>query len=316
MVKKTGYIYSDVFLSHKLHPRLPETPHRLEAIKKRIAATELNKKLHHIKISKRTQTVKNAILMIHSATHYNSVTKWADKAHPALEAVAGVLSAVDAVMKNRVVNSFCAIRPPGHHAHNNGAHCDGNYQGEGFCFFNNVAIAARYAQKTYGCKNILILDWDYHHGNGTEWAFYRDPSVFFFSTHALYDYPVSGFPQRIGEGKGKGYNCNVPLPDSATDKDIIHAFRQKLTSALAKKKFIPELIFISAGFDSRKDDPIGTFQITDKGFADLTRFVMTLAEQCCHGKIVSVLEGGYNPLGLSQAVTAHIRTLMNGTQYD
>jgi acetoin utilization deacetylase AcuC-like enzyme len=313
-MRKTAYLYSDKFLLHTPGPRSPENALRLETLKKRLAVTGLADRLLCVEPGPRAQTVKKAILTVHSAAHYDSVVKWHAKAVPPLLAVSTVLTAVDLVMKKRAANAFCAVRPPGHHAHNNGAHCDGNYQGEGFCFFNNVAIGARYAQKTHGCKRILIVDWDYHHGNGIEWAFYRDPSVFYFSTHSLYDYPVTGFPVRKGSGRGLGFNLNVPLAVGAGDHEILSAFKTQLAPALEEIKFVPDLIFIAAGFDSRKDDFLGHFTVTDRGYAELTKFIMDLAETYCEGRIVSVLEGGYNPAGLAQAVCTHIRALMSATQ--
>ncbi|RPJ03741.1 MAG: histone deacetylase [Spirochaetaceae bacterium] len=315
-MKKTACLYSDKFLLHSPGARSPENALRLETIKKRLSATGLSDRLFCVQPGPRVQTVRKAILSVHSAAHYNSVVKWHSKAVPPLLAVSAVLTAIDLVMKKRVSNAFCAVRPPGHHAHNNGAHCDGNYQGEGFCFFNNAAVGARYAQKNHGCKKILIVDWDYHHGNGTEWAFYKDPTVFYFSTHSLYDYPVTGFPARKGEGRGLGYNLNVPLAAGASDHEIHSAFKSQLLPALEKKGFVPDLIIISAGFDSRKDDFIGHFTVTDSGFAELTKFMMGLADIYCEGRIVSVLEGGYNPAGLAQAVCAHLRALMNATQIE
>jgi acetoin utilization deacetylase AcuC-like enzyme len=199
-------------------------------------------------------------------------------------------------------------------------HKDGHGQGEGFCFFNNVAIGARYAQAQYRLDNILIFDWDYHHGYGTEDAFYRDPTVYYFSTHRLNDYPGTGHPQRIGEGPGKGYNLNVPLPSpddmfgNVTDEHLVAAFDNHLLPQLEKTGFVPDMIFISAGFDSRKDDPIGDFSMTDDGFSAITRRVMTLAQETCEGRIVSVLEGGYNPQGLALATCAHLQALMESTE--
>lgn len=221
-------------------------------------------------------------------------------------AVSGALSAVDSVCSGQVRNAFCAIRPPGHHAANNGEF--------GFCFYNNVAIAARYAQKRHKLNKILIVDWDYHHGDGTEWAFYDDPSVLVFSTHALYAFPGSGAADKTGAGEGKGFNINVPLPRGANDEAIIRAFEERLLPAA--ERFQPDLILISAGFDARKDDLLGDFNITDEGFARLTKMVMAIADQHAGSRLVSILEGGYNTEGLALAVEAHLNVLMDGRRRD
>ena len=237
---------------------------------------------------------------MHSAEH---IARAAEQAHDdaiCRLAVSGALSAIDAVCAKKVRNAFCAIRPPGHHAANNGEF--------GFCFYNNVAVAARYAQKKHKLNKILIVDWDYHHGDGTEWAFYNDPSVLVFSTHALYAFPRSGAAEKTGDGKGKGFNINVPLPREADDKAVIQAFENKLLPAV--KSFKPELVLISAGFDARHDDPLGDFYFTDKGFASLTRMVMRIAAEHSESRLVSLLEGGYNLNGLALAVEAHLRELM------
>jgi len=306
----TGYIYNEKYQQHSLSPLHPESAQRLKAIQELLNKTGLIQKIEHLEPLVDEKLLINSILKIHSQAHINSITADSHLTEPAFLAVAGVLGAVDAVSTGRVHNAFCAVRPPGHHAHNNGAHCDGRLQGEGFCFFNNVAIGARYAQVKHEYNKILILDWDYHHGNGTEWAFYDDPSVLFFSTHALYNYPGSGHQNRTGIGPGAGYNLNVPLKDFADDDDIISAWENELLPKLEELKFTPDFVFISAGFDSRKDDYLGNFAITDHGFARLTDIALTIAHKSCNGRLVSVLEGGYNPQGLAQAVCAHLEALL------
>jgi acetoin utilization deacetylase AcuC-like enzyme len=248
--------------------------------------------------------------LIHSKNHINSIKSTSTVYVPAFLAVKGVLNAVKAVMEGDVQNAFCAVRPPGHHAHNNGLHYDGFNQGEGFCFFNNVAIAARYAQHDKNINNILILDWDYHHGNGTEWSFYEDNRVFYFSTHNLYTYPGTGHPDRFGTGNGYGYNLNEPLSPYAGDQEIISAWENKLLPKLDELKFKPDFVFISAGFDSRENDYLGSFKITDSGYKKLTEIALTITEKHGNGRLVSVLEGGYNPEGTANAVEAHLEVLV------
>jgi acetoin utilization deacetylase AcuC-like enzyme len=305
----TGLVFDDIYLNHSLGPDHPESPMRLLAIRKILDNNGIVKELVWIPPVPDHEVITRALLRVHSGSHINSIVKGGPKAEVIFSAVGGALAAVDAVMQGRIHNCFCAVRPPGHHAHNNGAHYDGWFQGEGFCFFNNIAVAARYAQNQYGCKRILIGDWDFHHGNGTEWAFYDDPDVFYFSTHALYTYPMTGFPNRLGKDKGYGCNLNVPLPAGAGDKAIIAAWRERLLPALEKQSFKPDLILISAGFDSRKDDYLGNFTVTDAGFRRLTEIALQLADTYCNGRLVSVLEGGYNPAGQARGVYAHLKTM-------
>jgi acetoin utilization deacetylase AcuC-like enzyme len=218
-------------------------------------------------------------------------------------AVGGVLNAVDAVMTGTVKNAFCAVRPPGHHATPS--------RGMGFCIFNNVAIAARYAQKKYGITRILIIDQDYHHGNGTQDTFYEDGSVFYFSTHHYGAYPGTGAASETGRGNGAGKILNVPLPPGATDAQILQAFQTKLMPAA--RAFRPELILVSAGFDAMRNDVLGVFDVTPAGFAAIARVEVDLSNELCQGRLVSVLEGGYRLDGLADSVVAHVNVL-KGTQ--
>jgi acetoin utilization deacetylase AcuC-like enzyme len=218
----------------------------------------------------------------------------------ALRATGAGLNAVDAVFNKDVQNAFCIVRPPGHHAT--------PIKGMGFCLFNNVAIAARYAQRKYGVKRVLIADWDVHHGNGTQDIFYTDGSVFFLSTHQHPWYPGTGAPNETGEGAGAGMIMNCPFPAGSGRREILGAFEQMLVPAAKRVK--PELVLISAGFDSRIDDPLGNFLLTDADFADLTRVMLEIADQCAAGRLVSVLEGGYSLTGLASGVRAHVNALM------
>ena len=215
-------------------------------------------------------------------------------------AAGSALAAVDAVMAGKVQNAFCLVRPPGHHATAN--------IGMGFCVLNNVAIAARHAQKRHGLKRVLIVDWDVHHGNGTQDIFYRDGSVFFFSTHQWPWYPGTGPAKETGEGEGKGTTMNVPLPAGSGRAEIFAAVERQLAPAM--DDFKPEMVFISAGFDSRIGDPLGHFKLTDKDFIDLTKLVRQMADKHAKGRVVSLLEGGYSLTGLASAAAAHVGALM------
>ena len=216
-----------------------------------------------------------------------------------VKAAGAVCTAIDAVVEKRVRNAFCVVRPPGHHATAN--------RGMGFCVFNNVAVGARYAQAKLKLGKVLIVDWDVHHGNGTQDIFYEDDSVFFFSTHQSPWYPGTGARDETGRGKGLGSTLNRPFPAGAGRKEILGAFQDDLLPAI--DKFKPDLVLISAGFDSRVDDPLGKFRLTDEDFIDLTKLMLDVANKHAEGRLVSVLEGGYNIAGLAAAATVHVATL-------
>lgn len=297
---KTAYISNSIFTQHHISPDHPESPDRIRQINDAVARSGLWQQL--VKVGLRPDA-ERWLKTVHTEQHIAAIRENTPTAHKvAVAAVGAVLAAVDKVVDGQVNNAFCATRPPGHHALNTGRE-------EGFCYYNSIAIAARYAQQKYGLKKILIIDWDYHHGNATEATFYDDPDVLFFSTHDQYAYPGTGSPARQGSGKGLGYNINVHLPCGSGDENIIDAFNAKLIPAA--EAFKPEMVFISAGFDSRQDDLLGCFNITDTGFAELTRIAMQIADRHCQGRVVSMLEGGYNLEGTVSATLAHISTLLN-----
>src|SRR5271157_3118081 len=294
---QTGYVFDDRYLLHVIEDGHPESPERLIFINSFLSESGLLEKCVSLKPM---IDVEEFIRKIHAANHISSVAKIPTTGLIAKLAVGGVLSAIKAVHEGTIKNAFCAIRPPGHHAHNSGME-------EGFCYFNNVAIAAKYAQDL-GHVKILIIDWDYHHGNGTQDAFYDDPTVLFFSTHGLFAYPGTGNPALRGEGPKKVLNINVALARNAQNEDIIAAWKSHLVPET--DNFKPDFVLISAGFDSRKSDPLGDFSITDAGFAKLTTMAMDIAKKHCNGRLVSILEGGYNPDGLALAVAAHMEKLL------
>lgn len=209
------------------------------------------------------------------------------------------LSAVDAVFQGRADNAFCLVRPPGHHA--------SAARGMGFCIFNNIAVAARYAQRNCGAERVLIADWDVHHGNGTQDIFYSDGTVLFFSTHQSPWYPGTGAASERGDGAGIGTTINCPFAAGSGRAEIADAFENVLLPKA--KAFRPDLVLLSAGFDSRQGDPLGEFLLTDEDFAYLTNLMTDLAADLCGGRLVSVLEGGYSLGGLARAAEAHVRAL-------
>lgn len=299
-IRKTGFVSDPVFFKHHIAPGHPETPERIKFIHSAMKKAGLLEKIQSFEIK---QEVENWLHSIHTDMHIQLIQQNEPVAYQvAISAVGACLSAIDQVVQKNLDNAFCAIRPPGHHALNTGRE-------EGFCYFNNIAIAARYAQKEYGLKKILIVDWDYHHGNSTEAIFYDDPSVLYFSTHDQFAYPGTGDPAKKGSGKGLGYNINLHLPCGTTDQEIAAAFIKYLLPAA--DSFKPDIVLISAGFDSRQDDLLGCFNVSDAGFVELTEIVMQIAEQHCEGRVVSILEGGYNLEGNARAVVSHVRTLLS-----
>jgi acetoin utilization deacetylase AcuC-like enzyme len=219
----------------------------------------------------------------------------------ACRAVGAALNAVDSVLAGETSNAFCLVRPPGHHAN--------TARGMGFCVFNNIAVAARYAQRKHGVGRILIVDWDVHHGNGTQDIFYADPSVYFFSTHQWPLYPGTGRADETGDGVAEGTTMNRPFPAGSGRAEILGAVEQHLVPAMASYR--PELVLISAGFDSRIGDLLGRFTLTDEDFADLTRAMREVADRSAGGRVVSMLEGGYNLSGLASAAAAHVAALVD-----
>jgi acetoin utilization deacetylase AcuC-like enzyme len=308
----TGLFADPACKQHLTGPGHPESPQRFEAvlgaltkdgvagqlakIKPRLATEEELCLCHTREYVRNTQRE-----ILAGATHLS--TGDTEVSHQSWDAarlaVGGALNAVDAVVGEKIANAFCAVRPPGHHATPD---C-----GMGFCVFNNVAVAARYAQRKHGLARALIVDWDVHHGNGTQDVFYDDGSVYFFSTHQWPLYPGTGAAAEKGTGAGIGTTLNCPFATGAGRAEILGAFETMLVPAA--DAFRPDIVFISAGFDSRIGDPLGGFTLTDADFADLTRITLGIARKHGQGRLVSLLEGGYNLDGLASAALAHVKAL-------
>ena len=299
-LKNTKVLTNLIFFEHIISPDHPEKPARIKYILNNLKKSKNSDLLEIIDTNRDCQ---KWIREIHSENHINSLKKFHTLAEKVSRyAVKVCLTGVDKIIKKESKNIFCAVRPPGHHALNTG-------KDEGFCYYNHVAITAKYIQKKYKLKKILIVDWDYHHGNSTEHFFYNDPSVLFFSTHDQFAYPGTGSPKRQGNGEGFGFNINVHLPCKTKDEQIIKVFNQILIPNV--HKFKPDFILISAGFDSRKNDTLGCFDLSDDCFRKLTKIIKNLSERYCENRILSILEGGYNVDGNARASITQIDELNN-----
>ncbi len=310
--KRLGIFKSTKMLEHDTGALHTESAERYQAVLDMLKSSRFK----HEKIKERDATA-DEFLLVHSA-EYHDLAKYdiehfaetlrtgdtavSDASYEVVQAATGaVLNAVDEIANKRskISRAFCAVRPPGHHA--------GVSQGMGFCIFNHVAIAARYAQKHVAYKKVAILDWDAHHGNGTQDIFYDDPSVFYCSTHQGGIFPHTGLASEKGKGKAKGANLNFPLVAGAGDGEVIEYWGKPLRDALVK--FKPDLIIISAGFDAIAGDPLAELTFTVAGFTELTKLVRGYADEFCDGRLLSVLEGGYAHESLAQCVKAHLRAL-------
>ncbi|MEN6616659.1 MAG: histone deacetylase [Syntrophorhabdus sp.] len=220
-------------------------------------------------------------------------------------AVGGCLSLGDALISGQVTSGFALVRPPGHHAEMSRA--------MGFCIFNNVAIAARYFQQTKGFDRILIIDFDLHHGNGTQHSFYDDPSVLYVSTHQFPYYPGTGWYEEVGSGAGAGYTINIPMGYGMNDDDYLFAFQEILVPVA--HLYQPDMILVSAGFDTYRNDPLGGMAVTESGYSAMTEIIMKIAQRCCSSRALFALEGGYDPPGLARCTKAVITMMTGKPQY-
>ena len=312
----TGIIRHHIYLEHRTGISHPESPQRLQAVYAMLDAREFGEGV--VRIEPRYATLEE-VLRVHDPRYVDRVLASAEKTRgrfdpdtvtspktyqAALMAAGGVMEAINQVMRGAVRNAFALVRPPGHHALRD--------QAMGFCIFNNESIGACYAVEDHGVRRVLIIDWDFHHGNGVQTMFYDNPAVLYFSAHRAPVFPWSGAMAEVGVGEGEGYTVNIPLEPGSLDADYGNIFRH-LLGPIARQ-FRPELIIVSAGFDSHHSDPLGSMRVTEQGFARMTALVMELADSLCEGRVVLSLEGGYNPQGLRDSVEMVLWELSGGSR--
>ena len=311
-MNRTGIVKDARYLEHVMDPGHPESPERLRAIYQMLEEEEMKGQFEAVKPRAAT---REELETIHSPRYIDLIASTAGKPYfrldgdtstcaksyeAALWAAGGFLELIKAIMEGKLNNGFALVRPPGHHAERDRA--------MGFCLFNNIAIGAQYAIQNFSLQRILIVDWDVHHGNGTQNSFYEDPKVLYFSTHRYgFFYPGTGAATEVGRGKGEGFTVNVPLPTRCGDADYGNFF-QKILRPIALE-YQPQLILVSAGFDIHYDDPLGGMEVTEKGFARMTQILMEIAEATAQGKLAITLEGGYDVAGQKRSVKAVLKEL-------
>jgi len=302
---------SERFLGHETGGH-PERGERLRAIGQLLDATGLRGRMTAGECRAATD---EELTRVHAKGHVAEVERFAAAGGGRIEvdtvvspksagvarlAAGTACAAVDAVVSGNETKAVCLMRPPGHHALADAP--------MGFCLYNNVAVAAAHARGAHGLERVLIVDWDVHHGNGTQDVFYEDGQITFFSSHRYPFYPGTGRQDETGSGEGLGRTLNLPLPFGVSQIEFKARFAAKL--ALAAERSKPELVLISAGFDAHAEDPVGSLSLESEDFGELTRMVVEVAEAHCGGRVVSLLEGGYNPLMLAQSVGAHLEEML------
>ncbi|MBI4417306.1 MAG: histone deacetylase [Ignavibacteriales bacterium] len=303
-----GFFYHPHYLKHLTGPGHPERPERLSYLVQHLLKRPVWNSLVHLQPQHaRTEHV----MLAHPEQYITEVARACssgitmldqdtricrDSYDVALLAVGAVVEAVEQVVKGKLTSAFCAVRPPGHHAE--------TARAMGFCLFNNAAIAAKYARKSLGVNRVAIVDWDVHHGNGTQEIFYQDPTVLYISLHQYPFYPGTGSETETGNSDGKGLTLNCPMKAGSGEEEYLQAFNTKILPTIGN--FKPELLIISAGFDAHRNDPLAGINLTEETFGTMTSLLKDVAEKHTGGKIVSVLEGGYDLNATAKSVEIHL----------
>ncbi|MBE9502822.1 MAG: histone deacetylase [Proteobacteria bacterium] len=297
---KCGILADGRYLDHETGPHV-ETPQRLKVIYEMLQSEKIHERTasiaaryaseEEIALNHTTSYIQQLKNM--GAGYLDADTILSEKSYDVARlAVGGCLNVVDDIMAGKISRGFAFVRPPGHHAERD--------RGMGFCLFNNIAVAARHLIKKHSLNKIAILDWDLHHGNGTQHAFYAEKEVLYMSIHQCPCYPGTGQLEEIGEEEGEGFNVNLPIPAGVGDEGYIEAFDKLFLPIL--EKYSPHIILVSAGFDTHYDDPLGGMKVTAEGFAEMGQALINIANQNCNGKIAFFLEGGYSLSALSESV--------------
>ncbi|WP_319524398.1 histone deacetylase [uncultured Desulfosarcina sp.] len=317
-MKPTGIVWDPAYLEHMTDEGHPDHPRRLVPLYRKLRDAAGDG--HFITLAP-PEATDGQILLVHRPSYLERVRATATQGasslatdtltceqswHTAKLAVGGTIEAIRQVVEGRVANALVLARPPGHHAERSRA--------MGYCIFNNVAVGAMAARTSMGLERVMVVDWDLHHGNGTQHVFERDPTVFFFSSHQFPHYPGTGHLTETGLGPGEGTTMNVPLGKGFGDGEFT-AIYQRLLVPVARE-FRPQLILVSAGFDIHIDDPLGGMRVTPAGFAGLTRLILDIAESTCRGRAVFCLEGGYNAEALTESALAMIDELTGRSRTD
>lgn len=314
-MKKTGFLFDQRYLLHDTGPYHPESAERLVMILRGINEAELLPHLTRVAAKRADMKWIEAVhthtyirrfeevcLSGHSYLDHQDNQMCVETYETALLAAGGVIEAARMLMAHEIDNAFCAVRPPGHHAERG--------QAMGFCYFNNVAVAARYLQQQWDIERVGIVDFDVHHGNGTQHIFEQDPSVFYYSIHQhpSFAYPGTGREFELGEGQGQGFTKNSPVLPGQSDDDYRLLLEKDLLPAM--DSFQPQVILVSAGFDAHADDEMADVSLTTEGYSRIMQTVMQLAEKYCDGRLISVLEGGYCLKRLPELAANHVKILL------